>query len=357
MIGGGVMGAAALHYLVELGCSRPVLVERETLASGSTGHCAGGVRTLFSDELNVRIGIESIRRLERFEAEVGQQLDLRLWGYLFLLDDAQDVARFESDLVLQNRFGLDARLLTPEEAREGRAAAGDRRSARRRAVRDGGLSHTRPRRAGLRPPRGRAWRTHRAVVRGRSHPRRGRPRRRCRDDAGDDPHRARDPDGRRLVTRARGDNRPRSAGDSRTAVHVLHRGSAVVPARAAADDRLLDGVLLPSRGAVACIRRSRAVAGGARAGRGAALARARGARRPLELVGLLRAQPRSQCARRCSREPGRSAVRHGLLGARLSAGPGDRRAPGGARARPGAERSTSRRSQSSGSPAATSGSS
>ena len=117
VIGGGVMGAAALHYLVELGCPRPVLVERETLASGSTGHCAGGVRTLFSDELNVRIGVESIRRLERFEAEVGQQLDLRLWGYLFLLDDARDVARFERDLVLQNRFGLDARLLTPKEAR------------------------------------------------------------------------------------------------------------------------------------------------------------------------------------------------------------------------------------------------
>ena len=118
----------------------PVLVERDTLASGSTGHCAGGVRTLFSDELNVRIGVESIRRLERFEAELGQQLDLRLWGYLFLLDDAADVARFESDLELQNRFGLDTRLLTPRGGARGRAAARDRTtcsracSARRRAT-------------------------------------------------------------------------------------------------------------------------------------------------------------------------------------------------------------------------------
>src|SRR5581483_7923242 len=62
VIGGGVVGAAALHYLVELGCRAPVLVERDTLASGSTGHCAGGVRTLFSDELNRRISAESIRR-------------------------------------------------------------------------------------------------------------------------------------------------------------------------------------------------------------------------------------------------------------------------------------------------------
>jgi len=88
VIGGGVMGAAALHYLVELGCERPVLVERDTLGSGSTGHCAGGVRTLFSDELNVRVALESIGRLERLlaaaeresrtlavEVEAGREVD------------------------------------------------------------------------------------------------------------------------------------------------------------------------------------------------------------------------------------------------------------------------------------------
>jgi NADPH-dependent 2,4-dienoyl-CoA reductase/sulfur reductase-like enzyme len=99
VIGGGVMGAAALRYLAELGCPRPLLLERETLASGSTGRCAGGVRTLFSDELNVRIGLESIQRLQGFEEEVGEQLDLRLDGYLFLLDDTDDLERFEADLV------------------------------------------------------------------------------------------------------------------------------------------------------------------------------------------------------------------------------------------------------------------
>jgi len=109
VIGGGVMGAAALHYLVDLGCERPVLVERETLASGSTGRCAGGVRTLFSDDLNRRICDESIGRLERFRDEVGEALDLRMWGYLFLFDDEADAARFAAD---------GARMLTPDEARE-----------------------------------------------------------------------------------------------------------------------------------------------------------------------------------------------------------------------------------------------
>ena len=118
VIGGGVMGAAALHYLVELGCERPVLVERDTLSSGSTGHCAGGVRTLFSDELNVRIGLESIRRLERFEEELGHELDLRLSGYLFLLDEEADVERFARELALQHAHGVATRVLDPDEALE-----------------------------------------------------------------------------------------------------------------------------------------------------------------------------------------------------------------------------------------------
>ncbi len=112
------MGAAALYYLTQLGCTDAVLVERDTLGAGSTGHCAGGVRTLFSDELNVRIGVESIDRLERFPDELGHELDLRLDGYLFLLDAAADVTRFEADVALQTELGIDARMLEPSEARE-----------------------------------------------------------------------------------------------------------------------------------------------------------------------------------------------------------------------------------------------
>ena len=115
VIGGGVMGAAALHYLIELGCQAPLLVERDTLAAGSTGHCAGGVRTLFSDELNARIGLEAIDRLERFADEVGAELDLRLHGYLFLLDSPADVEVFGEALALQQQLGVDTRFVDPLE--------------------------------------------------------------------------------------------------------------------------------------------------------------------------------------------------------------------------------------------------
>jgi sarcosine oxidase subunit beta len=49
---------------------------------------------------------------------VGEQLDLSLDGYLFLLDDAADIERFQADLVHQAAAGIETRMLAPEEARE-----------------------------------------------------------------------------------------------------------------------------------------------------------------------------------------------------------------------------------------------
>ena len=54
VVGGGIMGASALYHLARAGCRAAVLVERETLGSGSTSKAAGGIRAQFSDELNVR---------------------------------------------------------------------------------------------------------------------------------------------------------------------------------------------------------------------------------------------------------------------------------------------------------------
>jgi sarcosine oxidase subunit beta len=56
--------------------------------------------------------------LQRFDEEVGEQLDLRLDGYLFLLDNSADVERFEADLVHQVAAGIETQVLTPEEAKE-----------------------------------------------------------------------------------------------------------------------------------------------------------------------------------------------------------------------------------------------
>jgi glycine/D-amino acid oxidase-like deaminating enzyme len=111
IVGGGAMGASVAWHLHELGVSDVVLLERDSLAAGSTSRSAGGIRTQFSDELNVRIALRSLAEFERMEG-----IDFRQHGYLFLLDDVGDVARFQQALTVQHALGVPSRELSVAEA-------------------------------------------------------------------------------------------------------------------------------------------------------------------------------------------------------------------------------------------------
>jgi sarcosine oxidase subunit beta len=111
VVGGGAMGASVAYHLRELGLEDVVLLERESLASGSTSRSAGGIRAQFSDELNVRIALRSLEEFERMDG-----IDFRQDGYLFLLDREEDVASFQHALALQHRLGVPSRELSVEEA-------------------------------------------------------------------------------------------------------------------------------------------------------------------------------------------------------------------------------------------------
>ena len=110
--GGGALGASVAWHLAELGITDVVLLERDTLASGSTAKSAGGFRMQFGDELNVRIAQRSLAEL----AAMGDEIELHQWGYLFLLDREEDVAAFRDALAMQQSLGVPARELTPTEA-------------------------------------------------------------------------------------------------------------------------------------------------------------------------------------------------------------------------------------------------
>jgi len=114
VIGGGALGAATAFHLRRLGVDDVVLVERDVLASGSTSKSAGGIRAQFADELNIRI---ALRSLEEFES-MADEIDLRQDGYLFLLDNEDDVRGFRDAVALQQSFGVSTRVLTPAEAAE-----------------------------------------------------------------------------------------------------------------------------------------------------------------------------------------------------------------------------------------------
>jgi sarcosine oxidase subunit beta len=118
IVGGGVIGASIAFQLAEAGVEDVLLLERAELGSGSTAKGAGGVRAMFSDELNVRIGLRSLEAWGAFGERPGAELDLHRVGYLFLLSSESDVQDFERSVEMQNRIGVPSRMLSPDEAHE-----------------------------------------------------------------------------------------------------------------------------------------------------------------------------------------------------------------------------------------------
>jgi sarcosine oxidase subunit beta len=119
VIGGGVMGASIAYHLALRGEKNIVLLEKEAFfGQGATGRCAGGVRYQFATEVNVRLSLQSLPMLERFEGETGQAIDYRQCGYLFLLTRPEDVTIFRGTMGMQNRLGAETSWLDGDEIRK-----------------------------------------------------------------------------------------------------------------------------------------------------------------------------------------------------------------------------------------------
>jgi sarcosine oxidase subunit beta len=118
IIGGGVMGASTAYHLASRGQHNVVLLEKEDFFGlGATGRCAGGVRYQFNTEINIRLSLLSLPMLERFKDEIGQAIDYRKTGYLFLLTNQREVNTFRQSVDLQNRLGAHTTWLSGDEIR------------------------------------------------------------------------------------------------------------------------------------------------------------------------------------------------------------------------------------------------
>lgn len=119
VVGGGVVGVSAAYHLAAAGAGTVVLLERDdAVGTGSTGRCAGGFRHQFSSRINVELSLASVPMIVGFGETHGLALDVVQDGYLFLLRTEEEVAAFRAAGDLQRSLGVDARELTPAEARE-----------------------------------------------------------------------------------------------------------------------------------------------------------------------------------------------------------------------------------------------
>ena len=119
IIGGGVMGASAAYHLAQRGMKNIVLLEKESFfGQGATGRCAGGVRYQFATEINIRLSLASLPMLERFKKEIGQDVNFRRCGYLFVLTGEEDVSAFVRNVELQRKLGVKTEWLDGEDIRK-----------------------------------------------------------------------------------------------------------------------------------------------------------------------------------------------------------------------------------------------
>ena len=115
IIGAGIMGASTAYHLARRRAGRIVVVERDTVCSGSTALASGGIRHQYANRIGVELTTHSIETYERFEAEFGVDPQFRQHGYLLLVTTAEQLAQAERNVAMQRSLAVDVRLLSPAE--------------------------------------------------------------------------------------------------------------------------------------------------------------------------------------------------------------------------------------------------
>ena len=112
IVGAGIIGASIAWHLAERGCTSVAVLEKES-APGmvSTAKAAGGIRALFSSEINIRLSQLSIPRFEAFPREMGVDVVFNQVGYLWMATKPEQMRVIEANAVLQRKCGLGIELL------------------------------------------------------------------------------------------------------------------------------------------------------------------------------------------------------------------------------------------------------
>lgn len=115
VVGGGVMGCATLHYLAELGITDTLLIERDTLGSGSTSRSMTILRTHYSQAVTTEMSLWSLDVMARFEEHTGGPSGFVNNGWMMLPERGLGHGAGKNhDLALE--CGVNSVMLTREEA-------------------------------------------------------------------------------------------------------------------------------------------------------------------------------------------------------------------------------------------------
>jgi sarcosine oxidase subunit beta len=119
IIGAGIVGCSVAYNLAKMGAKNIMVVEKEdSIAKGSTGLSASGIRSQFSTEINIRLSLESMNILEAFKEEVGFDPGFKHIGYMFLISTEKMLNIFKEAYEIQKKLGMQVEFISPEEVKE-----------------------------------------------------------------------------------------------------------------------------------------------------------------------------------------------------------------------------------------------
>ncbi len=118
VIGAGIVGASVVYHLTKLGIEDLVLLERSTLASGTTGHGAGLVTQLRHSRSLTDISRQGVELYSRLEAETGQDPGFKRTGSITVARTLGRLDELKHQTSMARSFGVEMHTISPREAGE-----------------------------------------------------------------------------------------------------------------------------------------------------------------------------------------------------------------------------------------------
>ncbi|MCH6583199.1 MAG: GcvT family protein, partial [Proteobacteria bacterium] len=117
VIGGGIVGCSVAYHLTKLGWKDVVLLERKTLACGTTWHAAGLVGQLRASHNLTRLAQYTCDLFGTLEQETGQATGFKQNGSLSLATNNGRFEELKRGASMARCFGLEVEIITPADAR------------------------------------------------------------------------------------------------------------------------------------------------------------------------------------------------------------------------------------------------
>jgi len=119
IVGGGIIGTSVAYHLVHMGCSDVVLLERDSITSGTTWHAAGLIVTFGStSETSTEIRKYSRDLYARLEAETGQATGLNQCGFIEVATNQDRLEEYRRIAAFNRYCGVDAQEISPKEVQD-----------------------------------------------------------------------------------------------------------------------------------------------------------------------------------------------------------------------------------------------